>query len=110
MSASESGTEHPDARNDAHDGGPDEEELADPTVSDRELDGEAEQAQAKQRDSNPGADEARGAGEAGGAGEDLGASTNDELIGVDEAREQSGGDTADDAESTTEHDRAEGFS
>lgn len=63
MTASEKGTEHPDART-----SPDEEELADPTTSD------------------------------------------EELIGVDEARERSGGDSADDADSTTEHDRAEGFS
>ena len=90
MSVSETGTEHPDARSAGHDGSPDEEELADPTVSDEELDGDAEQEQADQHN--------------------LGSAANDKLIGVDEARERSGGDTADDAESTTEHDRAEGYS
>lgn len=98
MSASEIGTEHPDARGSGHDGSPDEEELADPTVSDEELDGDAEHAQADLHDRDS------------GAGEDLGAGANDDLIGVDEARDRSGGDTADDADSTTEHDRAEGYS
>lgn len=80
MSASETGTEHPDART-----SPDNAEPADPDSVNAELDRAAEDAHKD-------------------------GASDDGLIGVDEARERSGGDTADDANTTTEHDRAEGYS
>lgn len=80
MSASETGNEHPDART-----SPDEAEPADPATANDDFDRAAEDAQKDEAD-------------------------NEGLVGVGEARERSGGDTADDAESTTEHDRAEGYS